>query len=271
MPPLEFTTEPSSYEVGRDSRRNHTAMNHNAGEGPKSKAANASTSEEEDVERTNNDDGMSDKAAILVLFYLLFIFALLIGAIVIGFFVIDQYGFVVLVAVCAGSLGMFVVAATLASVITRDAKLRKARSKINSWHSTCKVEILKEMENFKEDLAAYRSERLMLTQEERRNDVDQVRGSMDGGEDIERRTTETDDVEDQQPYSRQDKMSTERQPKSLLFSVTVDPLTKTSGRKKTTTSSQRQQLQKQKRRSWKQRSKRNAPISSSRYQPPDVV
>ncbi len=86
--------------------------------------------EEEDETKQTNEDDMGDAAALLVMLYLLFISTLLVGAIVLGFVVVFQYGFVVLIAVCVAVFGMLIVAATVTSVITRDAKLRKARGKI---------------------------------------------------------------------------------------------------------------------------------------------
>lgn len=76
------------------------------------------------------EDGAVDAAALAVMLYLLFISSLLVGAIVLGLLVVVRYGLVVLVAVCAAAFGMLVVAATVMSVITRDAKLNRARSKI---------------------------------------------------------------------------------------------------------------------------------------------
>lgn len=84
---------------------------------------------------------MEDHAALFVMLYLLFIFGLIVIAILIGLFVVIQYGFVVLVAVCAAVFGMLIVAVTLMSVITRDAKLSQARGKIkryvNDMYTTC--------------------------------------------------------------------------------------------------------------------------------------
>ena len=96
----------------------------------RSSASDYHAHEEETHTKQTNDDGMGDAAALLVMLYLLFVSTLLVGALVIGFFLVIQYGFVVLVAVCTAVFGLLIVGATVTSMITRDAKLRKARGKI---------------------------------------------------------------------------------------------------------------------------------------------
>ena len=90
--------------------------------------------EEEDYHfQHRNNDGMGDGVALLVMLYLLLISTLSAGAIVIGFFVVVKYGFIVLVAACAAVFAMIIVAATLMSVVTRDASLSKARTQIKRY------------------------------------------------------------------------------------------------------------------------------------------
>lgn len=88
----------------------------------------------EQAEGTSDEaelDDMEDRAALAAMLYLLFISALLVMAIVLSFAVAVRYGVVVFVAVCAAASAFAVVAATVTSVITRNAKLRRARSQIH--------------------------------------------------------------------------------------------------------------------------------------------
>ena len=90
--------------------------------------------EEEDYNfQHRNNDGMGDGVALLVMLYLLLISTLSVGAIAIGFFVVVRYGFIVLVAACTAVFAMIIVGATLMSVVTRDASLSKARTRIKRY------------------------------------------------------------------------------------------------------------------------------------------
>ncbi len=119
-------------------------------------------------------DDMADAAALMVILYLLFLSLLIVGGIVLGFVVIVQYGLVVLIAVIGAIVALGVVAAVLTSVITRDAKLSKARSKVKAWHVQVKDVILEEIQNLKEDLNAFSQGILLLTCE---NDRDNNAGN----------------------------------------------------------------------------------------------
>jgi len=153
-----------------------------------------------------------DAAALFVMLYLLLISSLLVIAIIIGIFVVAQYGVVVLVAVCVAGLGMFVVAATVTSVITRDAKLSKARSKIKTWHEICKVKIIEEISNIKDDFAAYTTGDLLLTYDDAwQPDDDIINSSNDS---CPQEHSVADEFDNKHQSSSQKKT---HKPKSLLF------------------------------------------------------
>ena len=179
--------------------------------------------EEEGVQQQqqqiNYDNCNDDAAALLVMLYLLFISTLLVGAIVMGVFVVVQYGLVVLIAVCTAAGGLLVVGATVYSVITHDAKLNKARSKIKRWHVRVKDEILKEIDNLKDDLAAYTSGTLMLTYYDGADNTeteDEIRN--DNGDEHYTNGATTDEFDNKQkqeaPSTTQKKA---HKPKSMLF------------------------------------------------------
>ncbi|KAL7534948.1 hypothetical protein ACHAXR_006166 [Thalassiosira sp. AJA248-18] len=220
--------------------------------------------EEEDdaaaVQQSNDPMG-DDGAALLVMFYLLFIFALLVIAIVIGLFVVVQYGIVVLVAVSVAVFAMVIVGATLMSVITRDAKLRRARSKIKSWHVTCKDEILKEIENFREDFAAYTSGTLLLTYDDNYVDEEVVGSSNNGDQDLGQSTGDLENREASLPPCAA--TSKERKPKSIIFRFAIAPFTKSANEKGLNT-------QRKKKRIWKRQKKENG-VEASNYQPPNIA
>ena len=146
--------------------------------------------------------------------YLLLVSSLLVIAIIIGVFVVAQYGIVVFVAVCVAGFGMFVVAATVTSVITRDAKLSKARSKIKTWHEICKVKIIEEIGNIKDDFAAYTSGDLLLTYDDAWQPDDDIISSSNDScpDDIEHSVA--DEFDNKHQSSSQKKT---HKPKSLLF------------------------------------------------------
>mmetsp|Transcript_6005 Transcript_6005/g.10722 ORF Transcript_6005/g.10722 Transcript_6005/m.10722 type:complete len:244 (+) Transcript_6005:117-848(+) len=243
MHSLESTREAPGD--GREFYEDSAAMDNN--ERPDSTASNNTC--EEDIQQTN--DGMGDTAALLVMLYLLFISTLLVGAVAMGFLVVVKYGVVVLVAVSVVVFAMSIVAATLTSVITRDTKLRKARSKIKSWHVACKDEILKEIENFRDDFAAYTSDTLLLTYG---ND-----GVDKGGTrpDFEETITDLDnkDSSHQATTSKE-----EHKPKSLIFRSLVFPFTNKSTKK--WPNSQIKQ-----KRPWKRKKKNTCEL----YEPPNLV
>ena len=145
--------------------------------------------------------------------YLLLISSLLVIAIIIGIFVVAQYGVVVLAAVCVAGFGMFVVAATVTSVITRDAKLSKARSKIKTWHEICKVKLVEEIGNIKDDFAAYTSGDLLLTYDDAWQPDDDIISSSNDScpDDIEH------SVADEFDNKQQSSQKKTHKPKSLLF------------------------------------------------------
>jgi hypothetical protein len=153
-----------------------------------------------------------DAAALLVMLYLLLISSLLVIAIIVGIFVVAQYGVVVLVAVCVAGFGMFVVAATVTSVITKDAKLSKARSKIKTWHEICKVKIIDEISNIKADFVAYKSGDLLLTYDDTWQPDDIISSGNDScPNDIEQ------SVADEFDNKKQSSQKKTHKPKSLLF------------------------------------------------------
>jgi len=161
----------------------------------------------------NIDSGKcDDAAALLVMLYLLLISSLLVIAIIIGIFVVAQYGVVVLAAVCVAGFGMFVVAATVTSVITRDAKLSKARSKIKAWHEICKVKIIEEIGNIKEDFVAYTSGDLLLTYDDTWQPDDIINNSNDS-------CPQEHSVADAFDNKHQSSQKKTHKPKSLLFNA----------------------------------------------------
>lgn len=134
---------------------------------------------------------------------------------------------------------------------------------ISSWHVTCKDEILKEIDNFKDDLAAYTSGTLMLTDgDDVSSQVEDSTVSSDGPN----FEQATDDNVDKKQSSRKASMTAstkEHRPKSLLFRA-IAPFTRSSRK-----GSAKQQSTKTKR-SWK-RKKSSKSVEASTYEPPDIV
>jgi len=196
-----------------------------------------------------------DAAALFVMLYLLLISSLLVIAIIIGIFVVAQYGVVVLAAVCVAGFGMFVVAATVTSVITRDAKLSKARSKIKTWHEICKVKIVEEIGNIKADFAAYTSGDLLLTYDDAWQPDDTAISSND------REQSVADEFDNKHQSSSQKKT---HKPKSLLFKA----FSQFRGKDRPDGS------QKKSRRSWKRKKKKESTDeveTCNGYEPPALV
>mmetsp|Transcript_12727 Transcript_12727/g.31068 ORF Transcript_12727/g.31068 Transcript_12727/m.31068 type:complete len:282 (+) Transcript_12727:340-1185(+) len=269
------TSREKPYIVGGEKDRNGVAVVSNGERHDSSDSTTGTT--DNDNEQDEAKDGCTDVAAILVLIYLIFISTLLVGAIVMGFAVVIQFGLVVFVAVCAVVLAMVMVGATVMSIITRDAKLRKARSKIKSWHVACKDEILKEMNNFKEDIAAYRSSNtmLLLTNHGETGSVGQAEGSVTSdsiatseGPSDGRASANRIDKKQSLPHTKttSSQMKQEHRPKSLLFRA-VASFTKSSLNKNATTSQRKSMKTK---RSWK-RKKNNNVDEAFKYQNPDIV
>eukprot|EP00581_Thalassiosira_minuscula_P017964 CAMPEP_0183730778 /NCGR_PEP_ID=MMETSP0737-20130205/33661_1 /TAXON_ID=385413 /ORGANISM="Thalassiosira miniscula, Strain CCMP1093" /LENGTH=262 /DNA_ID=CAMNT_0025963359 /DNA_START=197 /DNA_END=985 /DNA_ORIENTATION=+ len=245
----------------KDERKIHEESGSNptgSSENPDSekKPSNTTCKEEEHIMQPsgNNADGMGDAAALLVMIYLLFIAALIGGAIFLGLFVVVQYGFVIFIAVSSALFGMTIVGATVMSVITRDAKLRRARSKIKSWHVTCKEQILKEIENFQDDYAAYKSDTLLLTYEYEEDNNFAGGGDYNTSPDLAGNATATSSDKDSSRYPAA-ASSQERKPKSFIFRSVVLPFTKKfpSGKMK-------------QKRSWRRKKS-----SASSYEPPSIV
>ena len=235
-----------------------------------------------------------DAAALLVMLYLLFISTLLVGAIVMGVFVVVQYGLVVLIAVCTAAGGLVVVGATVYSVITHDAKLNKARSKIKRWHVKVKDEILKEIDNLKDDLAAYTSGTLMLTYYDGVDNTeteDEMRNN--NGDEHYANGVTTDEFDNKQKQeARSTTQKKAHKPKSMLFRAFAT-FAKPSRKEGTDTSSsqkkkksspfirspkredigERNQKKKKSMRLFgKTKNKRgNAQVEASNYVPPNVV
>ncbi|KAL7461634.1 hypothetical protein ACHAXS_002051 [Conticribra weissflogii] len=159
---------------------------------------------------------MADAAALMVILYLLFLSLLIVGGIVLGFVVIVQYGLVVLIAVIGAIVALGVVAAVLTSVITRDAKLSKARSKVKAWHVQVKDVILEEIQNLKDDLNAFSQGILLLTCENDRDD--------DAGNCEEYRNKTCNDFTNVERPSQ-------HKPKSVIFRYVVAPFTGNSSKK----------------------------------------
>jgi len=199
-----------------------------------------------------------DAAALFVMLYLLLISSLLVIAIIIGIFVVAQYGVVVLVAVCVAGLGMFVVAATVTSVITRDAKLSKARSKIKTWHEICKVKIIEEISNIKDDFAAYTTGDLLLTYDDAwQPDDDIINSSNDS-------CPQEHSVADEFDNKQQSSQKKTHKPKSILFKAFA--FTRRTDRSDGT-------HQKKSRRLWKRKKKQtNDEVETCNgYEPPALV
>jgi hypothetical protein len=203
------------------------------------------------VNINNESDNMGDAAALFVWMYLLLVSALLIGAVIIGCFVVVNYGFVVLIAVITAASALAVVAATLMSVITGDAKLTKARSTVDAWHVVVKDTILEEIDNLKEDISAFGNGTLLLTYEGPdesfifEEDEDKLNGS-DGNN------------------QHKKNIAAERKPKSLLFKYVVSPFAKIGSKKQPKSS--RKLFRKKKQQKTKEMSDQNG--SSSSYLPP---
>lgn len=166
------------------------------------------------VARDGGDDGGASvdaqeaRAALLVALHLCFVSALLMGALVTVCFVVVQYGLVVLVAVCLALFALLIVAATVAGVVAQDEKLVRAR--IEGWRVACRDEVLQEVENLREDLAAYRSGNMLLLTDE----VDEVDDG--GGAAVD--TVEPDTSRGTKASkSRAASKTGKRRPKSLLF------------------------------------------------------
>ena len=202
-----------------------------------------------------------DAAALFVVLYLLLISSLLVIAIIIGVFVVAQYGVVVLVAVCVAGFGMFVVAATVTSLITRDAKLSKARSKVKTWHEICKVKIIEEIGNIKEDFVAYNSGDLLLTYDDAWQPDDDIISSSNDScpDDIEHSVA--DEFDNKHQSSSQKKT---HKPKSLLFKA----FSQFRGKDRPDGS------QKKSRRLWKRKKKKESTDeveTCNEYEPPALV
>ena len=206
----------------------------------------------------NIDSGKcDDAAALLVMLYLLLISSLLVIAIIIGIFVVAKYGIVVLVAVCVAGFGMFIVAATVTSVITRDAKLSKARSKIKAWHEICKEKIVEEIGNIKEDFLAYTSGDLLLTYDDAWQPDDDIMNSSNNPNDREQ------SVADEFDNKQQSSQKKTHKPKSLLFKAFA--FTRRKDRPDGS--------QKKSRRLWKRKKKKESTeeVETCDYEPPALV
>lgn len=211
--------------------------------------------EDENVGNGQDTDRMTDAAALLVFFYLFFISMLSTCSMIIVFFVIAKYGFVVLIAVIAVIGGVAVVGATLASVITRDAKLTKARSKIKAWHFTVKDVILDEIQNFRDDLNAYSHGTLLLTYEGGNNDHYDEENSHIGRPTQFEESSETIDSKDAQPSHATNNTPSRHKPKSFIFRFAVAPFSKSSKKGKNNYSSNQSN---KKKRSWMRNKKKGS-------------
>ena len=167
----------------------------------------------------NQPDSAEDAAAVLVWLYLLFVSALLIGAVVIGCFVVVQYGFIIMVALVVAAGALAVVAATLMSVMTGDAKLSDARSKVDAWHLVVKDKILEEIDNLKGDMTSFSRGELLLTY----GDADEEYGA-----------TSTIPGIEKQEYTQKE---VQHKPKSFLFKHVISPFTKLGKRNRNLSSS----------------------------------
>ena len=113
----------------------------------------------------------------------------------------------------------------------------------HSWHFTVKEEILKEINNFKQDFAAYTDGTLLLTYE---NSLDPADGSTNYAEDNQNNASTSS--------------KEQRNPKSKVFSYAVAPFLKL----------------RKKNRLWKRKRKKNNSDTAevdeaSSYQPPNIV
>ena len=158
-----------------------------------------------------------DSAALIVMLYLLLISVLSVGGIVLGSLVVVQYGLVVLLLSLLAMSGMLVVFATVYTVITQDAKLSRARKKIKKWHVRVKEEIIREMQNFRDDMAAYSQGHLLLTY-----DTDFVDNG-DADATAEDRTKEFLETSDQFDSSKSEPKPAGHRPKSVLFRYALAP------------------------------------------------
>ena len=190
-----------------------------------------------------------DAAALLAMIYLLFISTLLVGALIMGVFVVVQYGLVVFAAVCLAASCLLIVVATVVSIITHDAKLNKARGKIKRWHDTVKEEVLKELNNMREDYVAYTTGMLLLTYDGAEEDEDmQIEDD---------KSTDDKGQETDQEHSSSIKPKKSHKPKSMFFRA-IAPFTKT------------------KKRIWRRKnkvkkSKNDATANDTTYEPPELV
>lgn len=151
-----------------------------------------------------------DSAALIVMLYLLLISFLSVGSIVLGSVIIVQYGFVVLLLLLLAISGMLLVVATVYTVITQDAKLSNARKKIKKWHVRVKDEIIKELQHFRDDMAAYSQGHLLLTYDTDFVDI--------GAED---RSTEFLETPEHFDSRKSEPEPARRRPKSVLFRFTL--------------------------------------------------
>jgi hypothetical protein len=217
---------------------------------------NSSQSADQDIndrDGNNQSDGMGDAAAVFVWLYLLLILTILTGAIVIGCFVVVRYGFVILVAFVTAATALAVVAATLMSVITRDAKLTKARSTVYAWHVVVKDVVLEEINNLKEDVSAFSNGTLLLTYVDPNPD-----------EEIYNET----DVQEHECETDKTNTATQHKPKSILFKYLVSPLTKIGSKKRDKTKASRSMFKNKKKQKDIHSESHDAP---SNYDPPVIV
>mmetsp|Transcript_4974 Transcript_4974/g.11034 ORF Transcript_4974/g.11034 Transcript_4974/m.11034 type:complete len:288 (-) Transcript_4974:217-1080(-) len=189
----------------------------------------------------NETDAMADAAALMVIFYLLFLSLSIVGGIVLGCIVIVRYGLVVLIAVVAAIMAFGIVAAVFTSVITSDAKLTKARSKVKAWHVQVKDVILEEVRNLKDDLNAYSQGTLLLTYEmndngdgagSREEDRDKTLSDFRGGHATEHGDNMIGDGASGVSTDHATKLeqSSQHKPKSIIFRYAVAPFTKISSK-----------------------------------------
>jgi hypothetical protein len=170
--------------------------------------------DEEPIRRQDQDKGMDDAAALMVMLYLGIISTLLVLTIIIGSFVVIKYGFVVLVACVCVVGALVIVGATLMSVITGDKKLTKARTTISDWHISVKDAILEEISNLHDDWSAYSAGALLLTYDGQFDEREEGAGTH---ADVQNETINNEYNATQQ---------SQRKPKSLIFRYAVAPFTK---------------------------------------------
>ena len=200
-----------------------------------------------------------DSAALIVMLYLLLISVLSVGGVILGCLVIVHYGFVVLLLSLLAMSGMLVVFATVYTVITQDAKLSRARKKIKKWHVRVKDEIMRELQNLRDDMAAYSQGRLLLTYDT--SFVD----NGDEGTAADDRTTETSGQFDTR---KPEPEPAGRRPKSVLFRFTLPFV----GRMKRKTRNSANTPRRTK--PWRRKQRANAfdhPERQSDYKAPSIV